>query len=396
MKLRPPFLFLLVFLFQLSTIAQNDSDGAAAALADAAQQALAHGDAETARTDYEKLAKLKPEVAEIHATLGAMDFQQRRYAQAIAEIEEAQKLKPGLPRLNSLLGLSQAAIGHYRRAQPLLQKCFQQTADRQLNRLCGLQLMRVEQGLDEDADAVETALTLNRLYADDAEILYHTGRVFGSYAYEVMERLRDKAPNSVWMLLAQGEANEAAKNYSAAIVAYRHVLEQDPKRVGIHYRLGRMYLARYGDTQKAEDKQAAMREFAAELALDPSDGNALYEIANQEAESGQLEKARTDYQKLVERIPDFEQALVGLGGVEIEAGQFQPAADLLERATKLKPTDEVAWYRLFMARRGSHDEAGARVAMDEYRKLHSAEASNSGLRASDSSVTPQTLDKTAP
>ncbi len=211
-----------------------------------------------------------------------------------------------------------------------------------------------------------------------------------------MERLHDKAPNSVWMLLAQGEANESAKNYAAAIIAYRHVLEMDPNRVGVHYRLGRMYLAQFDDTAKAEDRQLAMQEFEKEVTLDPADGNAAYEIANMQAQFGQLNEARVDFQALVNRIPDFEQALVGLGGVEIQAGQFAQAIGPLERATHLQPEDEVAWYRLFVARRGSGDESGARVAMDTYRRLHSAAAPGSGLRASDSEVTPQKLDTKAP
>ncbi len=95
-------------------------------------------------------------------------------------------------------------------------------------------------------------------------------------------------------------------------------------------------------------------------------------------------------------IPDFEQALVGLGGLDIETGQFRKALDPLERATTLNPNDEVAWYRLFVARRGSGNESGARTAMDTYRKLHSAAASGNGLQGSDSTVTPQTLDKSAP
>ncbi len=256
--------------------------------------------------------------------------------------------------------------------------------------------MRVQQGLEKDDEAVQTALTLNRIYSNDPDVLYHSGRVFGSYAYEVMERLHNEAPNSVWMLLAQGEANEAAKNFSAAIVAYQHVLELDPKRIGIHYRLGRMYLARSHETDKVENRQLAIQEFEKELALDLTDGNAQYEIANLNAQTGNLKEAREEYQSLVEMIPNFEQALVGLGGLEVEAGQFRQALDPLERATKLNPEDEVAWYRLFVARRDCGNESGARAAMDTYRKLHSAAASGTGLQGSKSGVTPQTLDKSAP
>jgi tetratricopeptide (TPR) repeat protein len=389
--------FALIFsLCPQLAMAQIEGDDQVAAIAARAQQEMAQGNDSAARKDFEQLSALRPDVAEVHATLAALDFQGKNYAEAVRQIHLAQKLKPGLPRLNALLGLSQAALGQYRAAKPALENCFQRQSERSLRRLCGLQLMRVDQGLEMDTDAVRIALALDQAFPDDPEILYHTGRVYGSYAYEVMERLHDKAPNSVWMLLAQGEANESAKNYAAAIIAYRHVLEMDPNRVGVHYRLGRMYLAQFDDTAKAEDRQLAMQEFEKEVTLDPADGNAAYEIANMQAQFGQLNEARVDFQALVNRIPDFEQALVGLGGVEIQAGQFAQAIGPLERATHLQPEDEVAWYRLFVARRGSGDESGARVAMDTYRRLHSAAAPGSGLRASDSEVTPQKLDTKAP
>ena len=372
---------------------QSSADDQAAQLADEGQRALARGDGNTAREDFEKLAKLEPAVAEVHATLAAIDFQQRRYSEAIQQIHAAQKLKPGLPRLGSLLGLSEAGLGDYRAALPLLEPCFRQMADRQLNRMCGLQLLRVHQGLDQDADAVEVALALNRLYPDDPEVLYHTGRVFGSYAYTVMERLHDTAPNSLWMLMAQGEANESQKNYEAAIAAYQHVLVLDPQRAGIHYRLGRMYLARYNEAQKSEDQQSALDQFQQELALDPSDGNARYEVANLEAQTGKLDEARAEYQALVKQIPDFEEALVGLAGLDVQSGEFAAAVPLLVHATELRPGDEVAWYRLSVARRGAGDTAGQKEALAMFRKLHSAAPTTIPKPADSNELTPQALGK---
>jgi tetratricopeptide (TPR) repeat protein len=94
--------------------------------------------------------------------------------------------------------------------------------------MCGLQLLRAYVGLSRNDDAVETSLKLNKFYPDDPEVLYHTGKVYGSFAYGVMEKLRDIAPGSIWMLQAQGEANESQKNFEAAIIAYDHVLQIEP------------------------------------------------------------------------------------------------------------------------------------------------------------------------
>src|ERR1700758_3650787 len=208
----------LVCLSQVNAFAQSN-DEAAAQLSAAGRQALAAGHYAEAQSDFEKLAKLEPSIAEIHATLAAICFKQREYEQAITEIRTAKKRKPGLPRLDSLLGLSLSELGRYDEALPSLEKAFKQSADPASRRLCGLQLLRAYTGLSRDGDAVETALALNKLYPNDPEVLYHTGRIYGNFAYITMEKLHDTAPNSIWMLQAQGEANESQKNYDAAIVA---------------------------------------------------------------------------------------------------------------------------------------------------------------------------------
>ena len=145
------------------------------------------------------------------------------------EVQTAQKLKPSLPRLDNLLGLSLSELSRFPKRLPRLEKCFKQTGDADAKRMCGLQLLRAYTGLGRDADAVETALALNKLYPDDPEVLYHTGRIYGNFAYLMMEKLHDNAPDSVWMLQAQGEANESQKEYDAAIIAFNHVLAIDPQ-----------------------------------------------------------------------------------------------------------------------------------------------------------------------
>ena len=378
----------------LAALAQTGNDDQAAQYAAAGQQALAQGHYADAQAAFEKLAKLDPDVAEIHATLGAIYFKQREYEHAVKEVRTAQKLKPGLPRLDNLLGLSLSELDRYSEALPLLDKCFKQ-ADPEGRRMCGLQLLRAYTGLSRDADAVETALALNKLCPDDPEVLYHTGRIYGNFAYIVMEKLHDKAPGSIWMLQAQGEANESQKNYEAAIIAFNHVLTLDPRRPGIHYRLGRIYLSRFRDTQKPEDRDAAVREFTAELAVDPGNGNASYELANIQANLGNLEEAARQFESVLQRFPDFEEALVGLGGVDLEAHNPKAAVPLLERATKLNSDDEVAWYRLAQADRATGNKEGQLKALAAFKALHSSTPGTHRKPNAGDEITPQQLDPAA-
>jgi tetratricopeptide (TPR) repeat protein len=370
---------------------QTGNQDQAATYAQAGQGALAAGHYLEARQNFEQLARLEPNIAEVHATLAAIYFKLREYELSVREVRTAQKLKPSLPRLDSLLGLSLSELGQFEEAVPLLEKGFKQTADVNTRRLCGLQLLRGYTGLGRDADAVETALALNKLYPDDPEILYHTGRIFGNYAYVVMMKLHDKAPNSVWMLQAQGEANEAQKDYEAAIVSFNHVLAIDPRRPGIHYRLGRIYLNRFRTTQKQEDRDDAKREFLAEIELDPSNGNALYELAQIAADQNNLDEARKQFEAIVARFPDFEPALVGLGGVYLQSQQGTQAVDPLKRATSLDANDEVAWYRLAQAERAAGRTEEAQKALQTFKTLHAASSAANKPPPTDE-VTPQQLD----
>lgn len=375
----------------MAAAAQTSSDDEAAQYASAGQQALAQGHYAEAQANFEKLAKLAPEVAEVHATLAAIYFKQRQYELAVQQVKTAQRLKPTLPRLDSLLGLSLSELGHYTEALPALDKCFRQSSDHEVKRMCGLQLLRAYTGLGRDADAVQTSLALNKFYPDDPEVLYHTGRIYGNYAYIVMEKLHDTAPNSIWMLQAQGEANESQKNYDAAIIAFNHVLALEPTRPGIHYRLGRVYLARFWAARNPADRDAAMREFAAELAIDPANGNAGYELANMNADAGNLDKAREQYEQVIKRFPDFEEALVGLGGVQLDSQNAAAALPLLERATHLRPDDEVAWYRLAQAQRATGNKAGQVKALAAFQKLHRSTPATLRKPNADDEITPQQI-----
>lgn len=375
--------------------AQNNAEQESEQYAETGQRELAEGHFDAAQAAFEKLAKLNPGVAEVHATLAAIEYKQREFDSALQEAEEAQKLKPSLPRLDSLIGLSFSELGRFQEALPRLEKGFRDKSDPEVRRMCGLQMLRTYTNLNRDSDAVETALALNRSYPDDPEVLYETGRIYGNYAYVIMTRLHDKDPGSIWMLQAQGEANEAQKNYDAAITAFNHVLVLDPKRPGIHYRIGRIYLERFREAQKAEDRDAAMREFSAELALDPRNGNAAYELANMQVDMGDFAKARNLFENAVKLYPDFEEALVGLGRVDLEIHQPAEAVTVLKRATQLRPDDDVAWYRLSLAQRAVGNRQGQAEAMAEFRKIHQTIPATLKRTNAGEEITPQKLDSEA-
>jgi tetratricopeptide (TPR) repeat protein len=394
MKQRLPLGAACIFLalFTCNSRGQADND-AVQRYAEAGQRALAAGQYAEAQSNFDQLAKLEPNIAEVHATLGLINFKLRNYEAAVREVHTAQKLKPGLPRLDSLLGMSLSELGRYSEALPGLEKGFRQSADPEIKRMCGLQLMRAYTGLRKDDEAVKVALDLDRIYANDPEVLYYTGKVYGNYAFLTISRLAHAAPNSVWRHLAAAEAFESQGSYNDAISEYRAVLAVDPGRVGIHYRIGRTLLAQSHQTGAQANTEEARKEFEQELELDPHNGNAAYEIAEMYRKAGDLTQAQQYFERALQDYPDFEEAHLGLAAVYMAQQKPEQALPHLKTAITLNANDEVSWYRLAEVERTLGNKTEQQNALAQFRKLHQAtlDQKTGRLMTSTSEVTKQEL-----
>ncbi len=356
----------IAILFCLScsmALGQSATSSPAEQYAAQGRAALAAGDYVQAEMNYEKLRQLEPGVAEVHATLGVIYFQERKFDQAVSELRQAMRLKPSLPKVDGLLAMSLSELGHYREALPGLEKTFRQTTEPPVKRMCGLQLERAYTGLHADNKAVQVALELDSLFPNDPEILYHNERIYGNYAYLTIQKLIKVAPDSIWKHQAAAEALEAQGSNDSAIAEYRQILAIDPHRLGIHYRLGRTLLARYRTTLKTADVAEALQEFQLELDMDPANANAAYEIGAIHQESSQLEQARTFFEEALRSHPDFPEAQLGLGTVLQELQKPDEALPHLKQAVALDPLNDVAWYRLSQVQRALGNAAEQRAAL---------------------------------
>jgi tetratricopeptide (TPR) repeat protein len=358
------------------------------------ERALAEGRYGDAERAYTRMRELQPGVAEVHARLGLIYFQQGRFADAVAPLQKALQLKPALPNVGALLAMSLSEIGRHEDALPGLEKAFHQSTDPALRRMAGLHLQRSYTDLDRDRDAVGVALELSRLYPDDPEVLYHTGRLFGNYAYLQTVRLARIAPDSIWLHQAAGEADESQGQLDEAISQYRQVLALAPKRPGIHFRVGRVLLAQAAQAKGNPASEAeALKEFELELQIDASNADAAYEIGEMMRKAGELEKAVASFKQAVASYPAFEEALVGLGRTLVAAGDPTAAVPYLDKAITLKPSDEVAYYQLAQAHRALGRDAAQQKALAEFERLRSARAGQATVvPAGPSTVTKQEID----
>jgi tetratricopeptide (TPR) repeat protein len=354
-----------------------------------------YADAERA---YEQLRDLSPGIAEVHASLGVIYFQEGKFALAASALRQALKLKPSLPKASVLLAMSLSELGRFDEALPGLESGFKQGTDSVLRRAAGLQLARAYTGVERHADAVNVAGQLAQLYPRDPEILYQTSRLYANFAFLTLRTLAAVAPDSLWVHLAAGEANESQGLFDAALKEYRAALAIDPKRPGIHFRLGRVLLALAEQGPNAADREAeALKEFAQELQDDPTNANAAYEIAEIHRKAGDLSGAQTFFETALTHYPDFEEALVGLGRSLIALQKPKLAVPFLSKAIALNPKSEVAYYQLAQAHRALGDTAAQEKALAMFEQLRSAsERDTAAGTLSRPEVTKQKLDPKSP
>jgi tetratricopeptide (TPR) repeat protein len=362
------------------------------------EKALAEQRYDEAAKAYEKLRELAPGLAEAHARLGLIYYQQGKYEQAAHALRQAIKLKPTLPNTGVLLAMALSELGRYKEALPALEKGFKRATDSALKRASGLRLERAYTDLGQDDKAVEVALELTRLYPKDPEVLYHAGRLFGNYAYLSTVKLAEVAPDSLWLHLAAGEANESQGRQDAAIQEYKEVLALQPNRPGVHYRIGRALLARAKQsTDDTVSEPEALKEFEQELQLDTTNANAAYEAGEIYRKSARFDLAVERFSQAVKHYPDFEEALVALGRTLVSLSKAEQAIAPLRKAIALNAANEVAWFQLAQAQRALGNATEQQTALAEFqrlRELNARQAENNSLTRQE--VTKQSLDSKPP
>lgn len=356
-----------------------------------AEKALAEQRYSDAAGIYESLRQSNPGIAEVHARLGLIYFQQGKFEQAAPALKQALKLKPTLAKTDILLAMSLCELGQYREALGGLQKGFEQTADRPLRRMAGLQLQRAYTGLKQDAKAVEIALQMSTHFPNDPEVLYHAGKLFGNFAYLTMRTLSDVAPESVWTNQAIGEAQESQGQYDLAILRYKQVIAIAPQRPGIHYRLGRSYVLRAQHKGDPGDVAAAMEAFERELSIDPTNANAAYELGVLHYRAAEYDKAHTRFAGALKHSRDFQEAEVGIARALLALNRTAEAVPHLRKAIGMNAKDEVAHYQLSRAYQKLGNAAGSQEAMKEFQRLRQERSDEQAVQLN-RAVTRQEVD----
>ncbi len=341
--------------------------GDLAELAAEARSALSKGDYAGAIRSLEGLAKLQPDVAEVHADLAMAYYFGGRYGDAIRHGREALKLKPSLVHAHFFLGASLAEGGECKDALPYLEKDYPRVTERQLRRVLGTDAVRCNMVLNRPDQAVDSIRLLSRDFPDDPEVLYLSSQLYSELSTRASQRLLMTAPGSPQAHQLNAEVLEMQEKPNEAAEEYRKVLALNPKAPGIHYRVGRLLLAAPGGPATLDE---ARREFEEELKTDPSNAAAEYELGEMSRQARQWDQAIEHFARAAQLEPEFTEAFIGLGKSLVSAGRAQDAVAPLENAVKLEPQNPNAHYQLSFAYRRLGREQEAQKELAAYKDTH--------------------------
>lgn len=105
--------------------------------------------------------------------------------------------------------------------------------------------------------------------------------------------------------------------------------------------------------------EEALNDFKKALQLDPKSFVTIYEIANEEFETGDMAAAKADYKKLQRINPRNTEALVGLTRIAIKEGYTEQAKDLMDQIVDLNPASAGSYIRRANLKKEIGDNTGA-------------------------------------
>lgn len=346
---------------------QQTSSTDLARLAAEAQSALRNGNNAAAIPPLEKLAKLQPGVAELHANLAMAYYFSGRYADATLEYRQALKLKPALANAHYFLGASLAEDGECRAALPYLEKDLPRVTDPGLKHTLGVDAIRCDLALGQSDKAVDLARTLGRSYGDDPELLYLASHLYSGLASQAAESLLQSSPGSYQAHEMSAEVLSMQGKPTEALDEYRKALSLNPHLPGAHYQMGRLLLESSQDGSRLDEARSEFRE---ELKVDSGNAPAEYELGDMALQARQWDDAIQHFRRASGIDPGFAEARVGLGKALVSAGRPQEAVAPLEEAVKLQPGNPNAHYQLSFAYRRLGREAEAEKELAAYRDAH--------------------------
>ena len=244
-------------------------------------------------------------------------------------------------------GAKLAETGHCADAMPLLRKTFPQTSDKDLKLKLGFDAVRCAMALNQPDVAVDFLRLLNRQFPRAPEVLYLTVHIYSDLSLRASQELAETAPSSNEAHQLNAESLEVQGKWEEAATEYQRILKDNPRAVGIHFRLGRLLLSKPDPDGSLAER--AKQEFQQELEIDPTNAGAEYVLGELARQAQQIPEAIEHFTRATRLDAGFVDAFLGLGMALVFNKQYSEAIPPLETAVKLQPANPAGHYHLAVA-----------------------------------------------
>jgi tetratricopeptide (TPR) repeat protein len=207
-------------------------------------------------------------------------------------------------------------------------------------------IVRCAMSLGEDQTTFDALMALRREFPQDPQVLYITTHFLSEMATRASQELAAVAPTSYQALELEAESFESQDNWDRAKLIYEKILADNPKVPGVHYRLGRVAVAR---PDAPENNEEAKKEFELELTIDPLNASAEFWLGELARRNSQWDNAVLHLTNAYKLDPSFAEAYLALGFTFISAMHPEDAIAPLERYVKILPGDPTGHYQLSIA-----------------------------------------------
>lgn len=342
-----------------------------------AQQYLVENQPRLAVPEYQAIVRLDPSNVDAHANLGALLFFEGNVAKACGELRAAVDLQSGLWKTQGLLGMCEARTGQEAIARRDLEEAFPQLQGDKTQIEVGRELIQYYVASGDQGKAFAVLYTLRNEFPTNTSLLYIACRLYSDLAAEAMLSLSITAPDSPQMHQVMAQEMERRGDSTGAIAQYRIALGLDPSLPGLHFELAEALNPIQNEGRG--DKQEAITEYQAALAVNNRDEKADYRLGQIAAIDGDFSAAFQYFSRAVELAPTDADAMVGLASAYLYRSQSEKALSLLQRAVVVDPANAAAHYKLSAVYRQLGQTDKAKEEIEQYLKYRKIKDELAGI-----------------
>ena len=253
-----------------------------------AQEAMQRHDYAAAEREYLKLAKLAPQVAEIHSNLGLAYYLQKKHDLAAAQFEQAVRLNASLYYPHYFLARIRRTQKRSREAVALIQHALTLQPENQEARR---ELAANYVALKQFRRAIQVYQTCLKSDPRDMELLYDLGLIYMNLTKDAFDRVAELPESPFSSLIVArhystlAEWSESDRWAKSARVEFGRSLADAPPIPEVRVEFAQFEL-------KVQDWEAAAELFKAELSQDPASYLARFGLA-------QVSLSRSDVQETI-------------------------------------------------------------------------------------------------